>query len=196
MPIANTDKLLKNIKRYVSLTTEETDAFITIVRTSNVVKRQFIVQPGFTCTHQTYVVEGAFRAYLLTADGTEHTVQLAVDDWFISDFYSYISQQPASLFVEALAPSVIQQIEYNEVEQLCTKHPVFERYFRIVAQKAFAFSQQRVLSKLSKTAEERYLEYQAKYPQIVQRVPQYALASYLGITPPFLSQIRQRLSKK
>lgn len=188
--------ILSNIKRYVSLDEKDEKQFIAIVRTTHVKRRQFIVQPNFVCAHQTYVLKGAFRSYFVNDDGIEHTIQFAIEDWFISDFNSYIHQTPASLFVEALEDSVVQQISYKEVEQLCAVNPKFERFFRLVAQKSFAFAQRRVLSNLGKSAEERYLEFQSLYPSIVLRVPQYALASYLGMSPEFLSKIRKRLATK
>ena len=191
-----TDKILANIRRYVDLNASDEEAFSSIVSTRRIKRRQFIVQPGFVCQHQTYVLEGAFRSYFINSEGVDHTIQFAIEDWFISDFNSYITQEPASLFVEAIEDSVIQQIEYHATEKLCAKNPKFERFFRLVAQKAFAYSQRRVLSKLGKTAEERYLEFLQMYPSIVQRVPQYALASYLGMTPEFLSKIRNKLTKK
>ena len=178
------------------LSPEDEKQFVAIVRTTNVKRRQFIVQPNFVCSHQTYVLKGAFRSYFIGENGEEHTIQFAIEDWFISDFNSYINQTPASLFVEALEDAIVQQIAYDDVENLCDMNPKFERFFRLVAQKSFAFSQRRVLSNLGKTAEERFLEFQNLYPSIIQRVPQYALASYLGMSPEFLSKIRKRLALK
>ena len=137
--------ILQNIKRYVDLKVEDENAFVAIIKRSRVKKRQFIVQPNFVCTHQTYIEKGTFRSYFLTDEGTEHTLQFAIEDWFISDFTSYIYQKPASLYVEALQDSIIDQIEYNDVEKLCATNPVFEKFFRIVAQESFAFSQRRIL---------------------------------------------------
>lgn len=190
------EPILSNIKKYVELNDEDKKQFVSIIKKTRVRKRQFIVQPGFTCSHQTYVVKGAFRSYFVNNEGIDHTIQFAIDDWFISDFNSYITQTPASLFIEALEDSIVHQIEYNQVENLCSINQKFEHFFRIVGQKSFAFAQRRVLSNLSKTAEERYLEFQTMYPSIVQRVPQYALASYLGITPEFLSKIRSKITNK
>ena len=192
----NYKNIINNIKRYVSLNEEDEKELISIVRTSNIKKRQFIVHPNFTCTHQTYVVKGTFRSYFVNNEGVDHTVQFAIEDWFISDFNSYINQTPASLFVEAIEDSIVQQITYNDVETICKNNQKFERYFRLVAQKAFAFSQRRVLSNIGKTAEERYLEFLSLYPSIVQRVPQYTLASYLGMSPEFLSKIRKKSTSK
>lgn len=192
----NYENILNNIKRYVPLNEADEKDFISIIRTTKVKRRQFIVQPNFICTHQTYVHEGAFRSYFVNDEGVDHTIQFAIEDWFISDFNSYISQTPASLFVEALEDAIVHQIAYDDVENLCDSNPKFERFFRLVAQKSFAFAQRRVLSNLGKSAEERYLEFLSLYPSIVQRVPQYALASYLGMSPEFLSKIRKRLVKK
>ncbi len=192
----NAHNILNNIKRYVVLTTKDEDDFLSILKTRRIKKRQCIVQPGYICDHQTYVVAGALRAYFVNSSGVEHTLQFAIEDWFISDFNSYISRTPAFLFVEALENAVIQQIAYDDVEELCANNPVFERFFRLVAQKSFAYSQRRVLSNLGKSAEERFLEFQTLYPAIVQRVPQYALASYLGMSAEFLSKIRKRLVTK
>ena len=188
--------ILDNIKRYVPLNEDDEKQFSSIIRTTKVKRRQFIVQPNFVCSHQTYVLQGAFRSYFVNDAGVDHTIQFAIEDWFISDFNSYINQTPASLFVEALEDSIVQQIEYNDVEKLCDQNPKFERFFRLVAQKSFAFSQRRVLSNLGKSAEERYLEFENLYPSIIQRVPQYALASYLGMSPEFLSKIRKRIISK
>lgn len=190
------ENILNNIKRYVFLNEEDEQQFSSIIRTSNIKRRQFIVQPNFVCTHQTYVLKGAFRSYFVNDQGVDHTIQFAIEDWFISDFNSYITQTPASLFVEALENAVIQQISYEDVEKICAENPKFERFFRLVAQKSFAFAQRRVLSNLGKSAEERYLEFQNLYPSIVQRVPQYTLASYLGMSAEFLSKIRKRLATK
>ena len=187
-----TNNILKNINRYVSLNTADEDQFLKIVTTKQVRKKEILVQPNSICQHQTYVVQGTLRSYFLTDNGEEHTIQFAVDDWFISDFNSYVSQTPASLYVEAIKDSTIQQITYQDVENLCLTNPKFERFFRLVAQKAFAYSQRRILSNIANTAKERYQKFYSLYPEIVQQVPQYMLASYLGMSSEFLSKIRKK----
>ena len=189
-------QILRNLERYVALNEEEKDAFRQILKKTHIRRRQFIVQPGFVCSYQNYVIQGALRAYFIAPDGSEHTIQFAIEDWFISDFNSYISQTPALLFVEAIEDSVIFQMEYHLVEQLCDTYPRVEKFFRMVAQKSFTFAQRRILSNLGKTAEQRYLEFLDMYPDIVRRVPQYALASYLGMSAEFLSKIRKNLAQK
>ncbi|MBF2709815.1 Crp/Fnr family transcriptional regulator [Flavobacterium soyangense] len=189
----------KEIKRYVAnyiqLTTEEEDYFISLLRITKVKKRQCIVQPDFTCKYRSYVLKGAMRAYLVDNKAQTHTLAFAIEDWWISDFNSYINQEPATSFVEALEDTILIQLDYDSEQLLLEKIPKFERFFRIIAQRSFAFLQRRMLSNLSKTAEERYDEFIQKYPAIVNRVPQYALASYLGFSTVFLSKIRNKKAK-
>lgn len=187
--------LLSNIRKYVDFSDEEAEKLVSIVEIKRIKKRQFLDQPGFVSNFRNYVVDGAFRSYYVDDEGKEHTVQIAVDDWFVSDFYSYITQTPATLFVEALEDSVILQMEYSKIEPLCKSMHSLSEYFRISTERAFAFSRNRALSNLSKTAEERYLEFINRYPNIMERVPQYIVASYLGISAEFLSKIRSRIEK-
>ena len=182
--------------RYVKLSEKESEKLTSIIRTTKVKKRQFIVQPGFVCQDRNYVVKGAFRVYHLDDDGKEHTVSIGVEDWFVSDFYSYVTQTPATHYAEALEDSIIFQMRYEDIEPLCGEIHALSEYFRLTTERAFAFSRRRVISNISKSAEDRYFEYINKYPNIANRVPQYILASYLGISPEFLSKIRSRQIKK
>lgn len=189
-------KILDNINRYVSLTPKEEERLTSIIKTSKVKKKQFIIQPGFVCQSRTYIVEGAFRVFHLSEDGKEYTVSIGVEDWFVTDFYSYINQTPALNFAEALEDSTIFQMRFEDIEPLCREIHSLSEYFRLTTEKAFAFSRRRVISNISKTAEQRYDEYVEKYPHIANRVPQYVLASYLGMSPEFLSKIRKQKMTK
>ncbi|ELR73045.1 cAMP-binding protein [Fulvivirga imtechensis AK7] len=180
----------------MTLLPEEEQELISIIRTTRMKKRQFLDQPGFVSGYRNYVVRGAFRSFFVDNDGKDHTVQIAIDDWFVSDFYSYITQTPATLFVEALEDSVIFQMKYDDIEGLCARSHNMSEYFRITTERAFAYSRKRALSNISKTAEERYLEFLEQYPGIVQRVPQKVVASYLGMSAEFLSKIRAQLAGK
>ncbi len=188
--------ILNNINRYVNLTETEANALISIITTSRVKKRQFIIQPDFVCRSRTYIVEGAFRVFYVDEGGKEHTVSIGVEDWFVTDFYSYINQVPAKNYAEALEDSIIFQMKYDDIENLCKRIHALSEYFRLTTEKAFAYSRRRVISNISMTAEQRYDAYVEKYPNIVQRVPQYILASYLGMSAEFLSKIRKQKARK
>ncbi|HET6990304.1 MAG TPA: Crp/Fnr family transcriptional regulator [Bacteroidia bacterium] len=190
------DPIKKHVARYIQLSEKEEAYFVSLLRITKVRKKQFIVQPEFTSKYRSYVVSGTMRAYLIDNNAQEHTLAFAIDDWWISDYNSYINQEPATMFVEALEDSVLIQIDYNAEQLLMETVPKFERFFRIITQRSFAFLQKRLLSNLSKTAEERYEEFVGKYPEIVNRVPQYALASYLGFSSEFLSKIRNKRIRK
>ncbi|WP_205783288.1 Crp/Fnr family transcriptional regulator [Flagellimonas allohymeniacidonis] len=186
--------LFDNIGRYVTLSDSEKERIAAIVTLAPIKKRQFIDQPGYISLYRNYVVKGAFRSFFLDKDGKEHTVQIAIEDWFVSDFYSYITRTPATLFVEALEDAILLRMKYEDIEPLCGEIHVLSEYYRITTEKAFAYSRNRALSNLSMTAEERYLQLTSMYPGIVNRVPQKVIASYLGMTPEFLSKIRRGIS--
>jgi CRP-like cAMP-binding protein len=191
------NKITEYIDKFVKLTEDEKQIFSDCFKEMKIKKRQFIVQPNFTAKHRHYVLKGAFRAYVVADEGQDHTISFAIDDWWITDYNSYISQQPATMFVVALEDSIILQLDYEKEQELKKSNHKFETFFRMIAERGLAFQQRRIISNLTHTAEERYENFVSKYPLIVQRVPQYALASYLGMTTEFLSRIRnKRVSKK
>ncbi len=191
-----TNKIIEFINKFVELTDEESQLFSASFKEVKVKKRQFIVQPNFTTKHRHYVLKGAFRAYVVADEGQDHTITFAIDDWWITDYNSYIFQQPATMFVVALEESTILQIDFEKEQELKKSNHKFETFFRIIAERGLASQQRRIISNLTQTAEERYENFVSKYPLVVQRVPQYALASYLGMTTEFLSRIRNKRTKK
>ena len=194
--MTNQNKIIEYINKSVHLTDQEAEIFGASFREVKIKKRQFIIQPNFIAKHRSYVLKGAFRAYVVADEWHDHTITFAIDDWWITDYNSYIFQQPASMFVVAMEDSVILQLDFEKEQELKSSNHKFETFFRIVAERGLAFQQRRVVSNLTQTAEERYENFLTKYPQIVQRFPQYALASYLGMTTEFLSRIRNKRTKK
>ena len=188
--------IIQYISRYVALTDDEINRLTTFFKITKVRKRQFIVQPGFVCKNKSYVIKGAFRGYLVDNEGKEHTLVFAIEDWWISDYSSLIYQEPATLFVEALEDSILIQIDYEDEQTLLREIPKMEKFERIITQRSLAFHQKRLLSNFTKTAEERYNEFMSKYSAIAERVPQYALASYLGFSNEYLSKIRNRKASR
>ena len=191
------NKIVEYINKFISLTDEESEIFSNSFREVKIKKKQFIVQPNFIVKNRNFVLNGAFRAYVVDDKGQDNTIAFAIEDWWITDYNSYILQKPATMFVVALEDSIILEITYEKEQILKQSNHKFETFFRIRAERTAAFMQQRIISNLTQTAEERYENFIEKYPQIVQRVPQYALASYLGMTTEFLSRIRnKRVSRK
>jgi CRP-like cAMP-binding protein len=186
------DKLIKYFQKFISLTSEEQNQLYSCFQEIKIKKRQFIVQPTFVGKHRNFILKGAFRAYVVSNEGEEHTIQFAIENWWISDFNSYIYQQPATMFIVALEDSIVLQLDFAKEQELKKSNHKFETFFRIMAEKGLAFEHRRITLNHTLTAQERYENFIANFQHIAQRVPQYALASYLGMTREFLSKIRNK----
>jgi CRP-like cAMP-binding protein len=184
------DPILTNVAKHISLNKEETDYFISLLETKQVAKKTIVLKEGQACRHINFVQSGTLRAYYLDNEGKESTIMFAVADWWITDMYCFINKLPAMLYIEAIEDSSIFQLKKEYLDELYDKVPKFERFFRIIMQNAYIREQLRVIQNLSLSAEERYHNFVSKYPQVAQQVTQKQIASYLGITPEFLSKIR------
>ncbi|BAV07019.1 cAMP-binding domain of CRP or a regulatory subunit of cAMP-dependent protein kinases [Filimonas lacunae] len=191
------DTIKDYILRTAALSEEEVNQFVSSFTPVKAKRRQFIVQPGFVARHRYFVVKGALRAYVIGEEGQEYTIQLAIEDWWISDYNSYIYQQPATMFVMAMEDCELLQISHEDEWKLKATSHRFETFFRQMAERSTAFMQRRIITNLTQSAEERYDHFMAQYPLINERMPQYVIASYLGMTTEFLSKIRNnKVSRK
>lgn len=194
--MTNQTPIINYINKFVLLTEEEANIFGSNFKEVKIKKRQIIVQPNFVAKNKYFVVSGAIRAYVIDNGGIEHTVQLAIDQWWISDYNSYIFQQPASMFLMAMEDCDVLQISFEDEQRLKAMNHKFETFFRILAERGAAFMQRRFISAITSSAEERYDLFMEKYPLMAMRFPQYVIASYLGMTTEFLSKIRNQKVKK
>lgn len=190
------DTIIAYVQRFVKLSEEEALEFASAFREVKIKKRQFIVQPEFVARSRYFVIKGALRGYVVGDEGTDHTIQLAIEEWWISDYNSYIFQQPANMFVVAMEDCIALQINYDDEKKLKAANYSFETFFRIIAERSTASMQRRIISNLTQSAEERYHYFQEKYHQMLDRFPQYVIASYLGMTTEFLSKIRNKRVKR
>ncbi len=194
--VSGPQALHKYLSNFNLLSNEELDEFVNAFSQSTVSKRQYIVQPGFTARYRHFVVKGAFRSFVICDSGSDHTISFAIENWWITDYNSFIYQQPATMFVMALEDSTIMRIDFETEQMLKAKNKNFETIFRTMAERGLAFWQRQIISNLTQTATARYNLFISKYPDVAQRLPQYALASFLGMTTEFLSKIRNRKLKK
>ena len=193
----NKEIIITYVRKMVPLSDSEAIAFSAAFKETRVKKRQFLIQPNFTAKSRYFVINGALRAYVIGQDGQEHTIQLALEEWWISDYNSYIYQQPASMFVVAVEDSLLLEITYEEERRLKAANYQFETFFRTLAERSVAFMQRRIITGLTQSAEERYESFLERYEMFARRFPQYVIASYLGMTTEFLSKIRnQRVKSK
>ncbi|HEX9250856.1 MAG TPA: Crp/Fnr family transcriptional regulator [Ignavibacteriaceae bacterium] len=188
--------LKKHINSRVLLTEEEFDICAKYFVSKKLKKHQFLLNEGDVCRYIGFVNSGCLREYKIDNKGTEHILQFAIEDWWVSDLHSFLSGLPATYNIDALQDSEVLLLERSAREELLDKCPKMERFFRLLIEASNVAAQQRVADSLSTSAEERYLKFIKTYPQLFEQVPQNQIASYLGITPQSLSRIRKELSQK
>lgn len=183
--------ILSNIGKHLSLTSEESRYFCSLLTPISTSKKTILLEAGQSCRNFFFVNRGVLRAFYTHSNGKEATLMFAVADWWITDMHSFAKQKPAMVTIESLGPTSLIQLSKENMDQLLLQCPSFERFFRIIFQKAYIREQLRVIENLSQSAEERYKSFISTYPYIEQLVPQKQIASYLGITPEFLSKMKK-----
>ncbi len=189
-------EILKNVTKYVELSQEEIQLFTSILSYRKLPKRTMLLREGEICDFEGYIRKGCARIYSINEKGAEVTLSFAVEDWWVSDIESFQDRTPSKLYIEVSEDTEMFVLTPNSKETLLTFIPKFEKVFRMLVQNSFAKLQRRLISTITMTATERYLEFIELYPSIPLRVPQYYIASYLGVSPEFISTIRKRLSRK
>lgn len=188
--------IIEHFADYLPLDTEEIEALSSRLKEKRVKRKQFILQEGDVCRHYTFVVEGCFKMYKSDFQGKEHNLQFAIENEWISDIGSFHAEIPSELYIEAIEGSHILQIDKPDLLYLYTHFPKFDRNFRVIIENAYIDLQKRVLHNISSTAEERYLDFLNNHSKLFNRISNVQIASYLGVTPEFLSKIRKGLSGK
>ena len=189
-----TQPLLNYINNYVNLTQEEQVLLDSSVIYRTYLKGQYIVQQGDVCNYQSFVISGCTKTFYVDENGQEHIIMFSIENWWTSDIGSFITQAPADFNVQCLENTTLIMLSKTVTEELYVKIPVLERFFRQILERGLVASQKRIVRGFSLSAKDRYLYFKKQYPKIEQRIPQYMLASYLGITKEFLSKIKKQLS--
>ena len=189
------EPLVIYFENFLPLDEEEKTYLGKVFRERKIRRRQYILQEGEVCRFNSFVVEGCFRMYYVDDNGKEHNLQFAVENWWIGDIGSFHSEEPSKLNIEAIENAVILQIRKEDQLKLFVDFPKFNRIFRVFTENALISFQRRVLQNISSTAEERYLDFIERYPNFFDRISNVQIASFLGVTPEFLSTIRKRLAR-
>ncbi|HEY5918746.1 MAG TPA: Crp/Fnr family transcriptional regulator [Chryseolinea sp.] len=191
----NVRPLLEYFERLIPLSREEKELIKAKFHPHLFLKKQFPLQHGDVCEYFNFVVRGCLRLYKVGSDGVYHILQFATENYWILDLTSFHKQQPALLNIDALEDTVVLRINHDDLIDLYIKAPKFDRIFRVLLENHFMLQQQRMGQLFSSTAEERYQLFLETYPHLLNRLSQVQIASYLGITPEFLSRIRSRMAK-
>lgn len=186
--------LSQSIREKVTLTDEEFEYCKSLFRPKKLRKRQYLLQKDDICKYTAFVEKGALRAYTIDEKGSEHILQFALEGWWIADLYSFLTDEPSLFNIDALEDCELLLITQPSWETLLQKVPCMERYFRILVQNNLIATQRRLIGSFSKTAEQKYISLTSAFPDIIQRVPQHMIASYLGITRETLSRTRSQMA--
>ncbi|MBL0315262.1 MAG: Crp/Fnr family transcriptional regulator [Flavobacteriales bacterium] len=188
--------LKANIAKRISITPVEWKGLMDIMHPLKIKKREFLLKAGDVCEFNTFIVKGCLRTFFTDDKGHEHIFQIGFEDWWASDLSSFVTGEPANYSIEALEDCELLQMHRDDYDKLLLTFPNYDRFFRILMQRAYVAAQQRMIDSMSYNAERRYLELVKKYPNMEMRVAQHHIASYLGITPEALSRIKRGIIEK
>lgn len=188
-------QIFNNIRKHIELSDAEKEYVLSLLAVEAAKRKELVLTQGQVCKKLYFVESGSLRAFNVNDAGKESTIMFAVQDWWITDMNCFVNQKPASLSIEALENSEIIGLGYHQVEMLYREIPKFERFFRILFQNAYVREQLRVLHNISFTTKERYQQFIKKYPAVAKKVTQKQIASYLGVTPEFLSSLKKKQSR-
>lgn len=158
-------------------------------------KQQYVLQEGDVCTQFNFVVRGCLRLYKIDNKGKTHILQFASENNWINDLGSFHSFKKSMLNIDAIENTVVLQISHDDLIHIYEGYPRFHRIFRVLVENAYTSLQERILQNISSTAEERYQSFLEQYPHLTNRISQVQVAAFLGVTPEFLSKLRNIRSK-
>ena len=190
------EKLRQHVNKVIDLTENEMTEFLSLFTEEKVSKKHFLIQPGDVVNSEFYVLKGCLKAYYLDSHGEKHIIQFAIEDWWISDFIAMYNHEPALLTVECITDSTVIEFNAQKLTQIYLQFPEFEPFQRKTLERHVVSLHKRILNQLQLTALERYNVFLEQYPNIEQHVPNYHIASYLGITQQSLSRVRAEKAKK
>lgn len=193
LPDAGFQLLADNIRELVPIADNDLQTVLAAFQERKLDRKAFLLSEGDISNHMRFVIEGSLRSYYLNEDGQEFISQFGIPGWWINDLYSYLTCQPATYYIQAITSARVLQIHRDQLTLLYDQVPMIERFYRIKFERAYVALQERNLKGMSLTAKERYEQFREQYRDIEQSVPQYMIASYLGITPEFLSALRRKL---
>jgi CRP-like cAMP-binding protein len=187
--------LLQEFRKHINLTGEEEELITASFRYKKVRRNQILVQPPDLAIYEHYVISGCLMEYYLDDNGTQHTLIFAPEGWWTTDLPSFLTGKDSRYHIEALEDSELLIVSKESLDKLLNKVPLLNNYFRILYQNAIIGLEERIQCMLSNQVEERYQRFVKKYPQLHNRLPQYIIASYLGVTPEFFSRMKSRIHK-
>jgi len=192
------ESFIKYINSYTStpLTPEEIELLGSIFIHKKIKKRQFFLQEGQVCKYSAFIIKGAMRQYTVDDKGAEHIVRLLIENWWAVDRESFVMLTPSPYNIEAWEDTEVLLVTYSDSMAMANKIPLLTEWTRKLDENHAFAAQRRLSASISFSAEKRYSDFAATYPEFLQRFPQHMIASYLGITKETLSRVRHQAAKK
>lgn len=181
-----------HIQRIIPISAEEFKHILSYFTVKHLKKKEYLVRPFQVCKHESYILKGLFQTAILDDSGRLHTLYFPHEDWWVSDFKSFKKGTESQMEILALEEAVLLQISKPNLEALYLSLPKFERFFRILNENAGIALQDRIIQNFSQDAEKKYSEFRGKYPELQQRISQKRIATYLGVTPEYFSQMSKK----
>ncbi|WP_312789231.1 Crp/Fnr family transcriptional regulator [Sphingobacterium sp.] len=186
------EQFKKHIQKFIDVSDGEFEEIAGYFQLETFRKKENLLTEGQVCKASYFVLEGILRKFFINEKGVQQTTEFAIENWWMTDTFSYINEMPTEFYIQAVQPAKVLVIRQRAYDELLEAHPVMEKYFRCIYQKAYAAAQMRVKLLYEYSREELYRQFLKNYPTFLQRVPQYLIASYLGFTPEYLSEIRKK----
>lgn len=190
----NISALLSYIKKTIDLSSQEEELLSSKVKIRKYLKGQYILQQGDICNFLSFITSGTTKTFHLDNEGNEHIFRFAIENWWATDLPSFIDQDIANTNIQCIVNTQVIQISRQSLEELYHEIPQLEHFFRLLFQRVSITLEKRIISNLSLSAKERYLLFKKEYQEFEQRIPQYMIASYLGVSKQYLSEIRNHLA--
>ena len=186
----------REFNKKVLLTEEEKEFIKNYLTVKKIRKRQYLLQEGDVCKSVAFVEKGAMRLYRVNDDGSEHIVWFALEGAFMTDLYSFLTNEPSIYNIDAIEDSELVMITRTASDELRKRSPQYQEFIFQATSEAYIQLEKRIASTITLNLEERYKELTNEYPDIIQRLPQHMIASYMGLKPETLSRVRRRISIK
>lgn len=180
------------LEQKIKLTNEDFAKISVCFKPKRLRKKHFLLQDGDVCRNLAFIERGTLYSYSADEKGIQHVIQFGFEGGWIADLYSFLTGEPSRLNIEALEECELLMISKEQQEKLLKEVPAYETYTRLLMQNAYVALQRRVEGTLGRTAEEKYARLLEKRPELIARLPQHLIASYLGITRETLSRIRSQ----
>ncbi len=186
------ERFFAHLNKFTEISEEEFREIITYFEIQKFGKKEILMKAGNLCNKHYFVLKGCLQMFYTNERGVEQTLQFALENWWLTDNLAFRQQRKTVFCIQAVENSEVLYIDFQQQEILLEKFPKLEKYFRNVFEKAFGAAQMRIKYIFDYSKEEMYFAFRDQFPEFIQRVPQYLIASFLGLTPEYLSEIKSK----